>query len=334
MSLESLVEKYPSVILDILLYFSEYEIENNTAFHRTVMDFCSFFGKKNSLDHIPQPRDVSAICEALVQNQKMSLIRRSGPDGADNQYYVVFSGGKAPDQPTDLLRLDHGLKCLILDFPYIYKSTKNFVLPLEHTGRDGRIQIGTCFIFGNYLVTAKHCLEHAKTISIRGISVQILEQCNFLVSENDLMDLTVATLPVNLGSTISYYDQPSVLDRVITLGYPKIPGYHNFLTVENATVSARYTATTGAVAAIATDFWIKEKLVLITARIRGGNSGGPLIRHDGSLIGVSVNLPVGEGDYDDLGYGVAIPSQFIIEIANGNNSKPINEDFSFIEFNE
>jgi serine protease Do len=334
MSLESLVEKYPSVILDILLYFSEYEIVNNSIIHRTVWGFCLFFKEKNSLVDMPQPQDVSAICEALVQNQKMSLIGRKGPDGTDNQYSVGFSGGKAPDQPTDLLRLDHSLKCLILGFPYIYRSTKDFVLPLEHTDRDGRVQIGTCFIFHNYLVTAKHCLEGAKTISIRGISVKLLEKCNFLVSENDLMDLAVAKLPASLGSTISYYDQPSVLDSVITLGYPRIPGYHNFLAVENATVSARFTATTGAVAAMATDFWIKEKLVLITARIKGGNSGGPLIRHDGSLVGVSVNLPVGEGDYDDLGYGVAIPSQFIIEIANENNSKPINGGFSFIEFNE
>jgi serine protease Do len=333
MSIESLVDQYPSVILDILFYFSEYEIKNDKAFHPTVMDFCSFFGKKNSLDHIPQPQDVSAICEALVHHQKMSLIGRNGIDGSNNQYYVCFSKGEAPD-PEVLPMFDHSLKCLVLGFPYIYRSTKNFVLPLEHIDRDGKIQIGTCFIFGNYLVTAKHCLEGAKTISIRGISVEILEKCNFLVSENDLMDLAVATLPVSLGSTISYYDQPSVLDRVITLGYPKIPGYHNFLTVENATVSARYTATTGAIAAMATDFWIKEKLVLITARIKGGNSGGPLIRHDGCLVGVSVNLPVGEGDYDDLGYGVAIPSQFIIEIANGNNSKPINGDFSFLEFKE
>jgi serine protease Do len=334
MSLESFIEQYPSVILDILFYFSEYEIKNDAIFHRTVMNFCSSFKNKNSLVDIPPPRDVSAICEALVHHQKITLIGRNGPDGIHNQYSVSFPKGKAPDQPTDLLRLDHSLKCLILGFPYIYSSTKSFVLPLEHIDRDDRMQIGTCFIFGNYLVTAKHCLEGAKTISIRGISAEILKKCNFLVSENDLMDLAVATLPVSLGSTISYYDQPSVLDRVITLGYPRVPGYHNFLTAENATVSARYTATTGAVAAMATDFWIREKLVLITARIKGGNSGGPLIRHDGFLVGVSVNLPVGEGDYDDLGYGVAIPSQFIIEIANGNNSKPINRGFSFIEFNE
>jgi serine protease Do len=334
MSLESLVDQYPSVILDVLFFFSEYEIKNDTAFHRTVMDFCSFFGKKNSLDQIPQPRDVSAICEALVHHQKITLISRNGLDGMNNQYYVSFPGGKAPYQHEELLRLDHNLKCLILGFPYIYRSTANFVLPLEHTDRNDLKQIGTCFIFGNYLVTAKHCLEGAKTISIRNISVEILEKCNFLVSENDHMDLAVAKLPISLGSTISYYDQPSVLDRVITLGYPRVPGYHNFLTVENATVSARYTATTGAVAAMATDFWIKEKLVLITARIKGGNSGGPLIRHDGSLVGVSVNLPVGEGDYDDLGYGVAISSQFIIEIASGMNSKPINGGFSFLEFKE
>jgi serine protease Do len=277
MSVESLVAQHPSVILDILFFFSEYEIENDAIFHRTVMNFCSFFKKNNGLADIPQPRDISAICEALVHNQKMTLIGRNGPDGINNQYSISFPKGKAPDQPEELLRIDHNLKCLILSFPYIYSSTKDFVLPLEHTGKDDKKQIGTCFIFGNYLVTAKHCLEGAKTISIRGIPVEILEKCDFLISGNDLMDLAVARLPVSLSSTIGYYDQPSVLDKVLTLGYPRVPGYHNFLTAENATVSARFTATTGDVAAMATDFWIKEQLILITARIRGGNTSPQIV---------------------------------------------------------
>ena len=107
----------------------------------------------------------------------------------------------------------------------------------------------------------------------------------------------------------------------MTLGYPKIAGFHNFLTAENARVSSRFTTSVGQIVSNAEDIWIKEKLFLISAKIKGGNSGGPVIVNDGSVVGITINLAKGDGDYDELGYGTVIPVSFIdllISIENKN----------------
>ena len=70
--------------------------------------------------------------------------------------------------------------------------------------------------------------------------------------------------------------------------------------------------------------------MLITAKIRGGNSGGPVISEDGSIIGVACQTPYYDdniGDYDDLGYGIAVPIKYLLEILQQKNqtiSKPSN----------
>ena len=88
------------------------------------------------------------------------------------------------------------------------------------------------------------------------------------------------------------------------------------MTAENATVSARFTTSFGQIVSNAEDIWIKEKLFLVTAKIKGGNSGGPVVAKNGSVVGVSVSLSTGEGDYDDLGYGTVIPIEFVDSLIN------------------
>lgn len=55
-----------------------------------------------------------------------------------------------------------------------------------------------------------------------------------------------------------------------------------------------------------------------------------MVARNGSIVGVSVNLTEGEGDYDNLGYGTAIPVKFIDELIN--NQEKTYLDTSKIEF--
>lgn len=54
--------------------------------------------------------------------------------------------------------------------------------------------------------------------------------------------------------------------------------------------------------------------MLVTARIRGGNSGGPIIGSDGSVVGVAFSEPTSQGDYDEMGYGIAYPIKVFYEM--------------------
>ena len=125
------------------------------------------------------------------------------------------------------------------------------------------------------------------------------------------------------------------------MGYPKIPAFTQFLTAEKATISSkassRITPTRGAIAAYGYEYLSKIDAMLITARIRGGNSGGPVINQYGCLVGIACQIPDNNpmnGDYDDLGYGIAVPVSHLLEIVKKKSKQlPISDDFfkDFIE---
>jgi serine protease Do len=157
-----------------------------------------------------------------------------------------------------------------------------------------------------------------------------LQTAKFEVHENSLMDLLYIRFETPLNDTIFFSQNAEVLDVVMTLGYPKIAGYHNFLTAESANVAARFTTSVGQIAANAEDIWIKEKLFLITAKIKGGNSGGPVVATNGSVVGIAVNMTEEDGSYDELGYGTVIPVSFLDEIISSVNKTYL--DVSNIDF--
>lgn len=102
-------------------------------------------------------------------------------------------------------------------------------------------------------------MERAKRISIQGIRGDLLSQATFMIHENDLIDLVYIESPA-FDFLPRFSGKVEILDEVITLGYPKVAGYHNFLSAEKATVSSRYVATVGQVAASAEDIWMKESI--------------------------------------------------------------------------
>jgi S1-C subfamily serine protease len=324
---------YPRIPIEIILFFSELEYHDKKVKHKSVIEFCEYFTKKYQTAEFIQPRIISSICDSLVISGNLSLISRSGVENLASCYISFL---KNENIRTDLALQEvtnHLLCCKIYGFPFIYRAYKDFVLPIEHTDNNDSVSLGTCFLFNGGIVSAKHCFEQAKKISIKGIAKENLKEASFVIHKNGLMDLIFIKFSNDIGNTIQLDDEANVLDEVITLGFPKVAGYHNFMSAEKATISARFTATTGQVAASAEDIWIKERLFLITARIQGGNSGGPVINKDGKVVGVSVNISKGEGDYDDLGYGTVIPIFYLKnEIINNRFSTLL--DASKIEFED
>lgn len=251
----------------------------------------------------------------------------------DNSYHCILNEAQIIEDPILQFYFKKKLNYIIYGFRYIYEDFKKYVLPIEYTDKNGDKSLGTGFLYSNGLITARHCIEGAAKIAIKDIPALDLRKAKFKVCSNELLDVLYIRFENQIADTLIFSQEASVLDEVMTLGYPKIPGYHSFLTAENAIVSSRYTTSTGQIAGNAEDIWIKEKLFLITAKIKGGNSGGPVIAKDGSIVGISVNLTQGDGDYDNLGYGTGIPVKFINELLSQETDSYLNTSkITFIDF--
>lgn len=329
--------EYKYLPIELQLFFDVKKIsQNGKVTHRTVMEFCEYYKRKYNTKELPQPRIVGRICDALVENGRLSALKRGSFDNLDNSYLCVFQNSEKFENLYFFNLQNNELSCIIYGFKYIYEHCKQSVLPVLHTNKSNDISIGTCFLYRGGILTAKHCIENAQKIAIAGFTAYDLKEAKYYIDNNDNMDLIFIKLQNDIPTSIHNYnnEEANILDEVIALGFPKTPGFHNFMTAEKALVSFRFTGTKGSIASIAEDIWIRENLFLITAKIRGGNSGGPIINKNGSVVGIASSIPEGEGAYDDLGYGTVIPIKFGNQIIDSLENEFDKSKIQFEDFKE
>lgn len=292
--------KYPELVYDIVDYF---RVSNNikAPAAKSIMDYC-MVSKFSKPEEIIQPDTVHFICENLVKKRYLNCIKPAMKAMGMDANYVFLS------QKDDFFlskpdALIFSLNCMAYGFPYIYSSFKNDVLPVIVKDALGNIAMGTCFRFSTGILTAKHCLE-AEEVSIEGYTAAQLQKYATLISKNPNMDLAYIELQERSRFVPG---EAHVLDEVLVMGYPKIPMFNACCTAERAAISS--IPTRGAVASLADQFISPSigSLMLVTARIRGGNSGGPIINSNGQVVGVAFSEPMSEGNYDEMGYGIAYP---------------------------
>lgn len=293
---------FPDLVYDVVNYFWVNNAVKKPA-EKSIIDYCvhSRFNSELTGGGIIQPDVVFRICENLV-TKGILMCTRLGYDGSGLKANYLYM----PKNPSSFQEKSPSLKfrlnCMAYGFRYIYSVYSKYVLPIV-VKKDGKVSMGTCFRFINGIVTAKHCIE-VDQVSIPGYEAEILKQCNVYVSKDKSVDLAYIDLrePSDLLS-----EEARVMDEVLVIGYPRIPLFMDFCAVERATVSS--IPTRGAIASLADQYISKDigSLMLVTARIRGGNSGGPIINENGSVVGVAFSEPSSEGDYDEMGYGVAYP---------------------------
>lgn len=304
------------MINNILEYF---DISNNTPTaikDKSVLDFCSKFRDEDGSLPI-QPTIVNRICKRLCECSQLECIRSSGGLGLYDNYLFILKKPEYYHQNKE--RLKYYYNCMVYGFDYIYEMYKDLVLPLVWEKPDGDYEAGTAFKYIDGIVTAKHCLTNVSNVQIKGYTAEELEGKPVYISENDGVDLAFIETG-RMEEPILFADDGEVMQDVLVMGYPKVPTFTNFLTVEKATISSkassRLTPTKGAIAAYGYEYLDKIDAMLITARIRGGNSGGPVINQNGCLVGITCQLPDTDpkNGNDDFGYGVAVPVKHLAEI--------------------
>lgn len=322
--------KYPTLIIDIIEYFS---LDNNPNDH-SILKFCetTAIEENGQKKYIHQPEIIDRICKKLCDKNILSVLKTGSPLGLHNNYAAVIHDSAVWNASKECQQVY--LNSLVYGFDYIYNLYKEIVIPLIWEKENGDYSVGTGFKLYGGIVTAKHCITDATNLQIKGFSAAELQQSKIYISTNPYLD--IAFIDVGRKDDIKVFaEEGKILQDVLALGYPKIPAFTDFLTAEKATISSkaisRITPTKGAIAAVETNYLARTELMLITAKIRGGNSGGPVINEEGSVVGISCQLPNYEGeigDYDDLGYGIVIPIKYLFEIlSEKNKTLDVTENF-------
>ena len=305
----------PELCVDIVNYFRNDQIHSmlyeqiklrlgdglaaKTA--KSTLDFAQYYKTKykelNGQDVMLQPKTISKICNRLCNIGVLSRIHITGFNTlfGDEYYYEM------PHNIPNTIANQKFLNYRVYGFKYIYESYKNNVLPINVYNKESKIhQTGTCFKTNIGIVTAYHCLENQDYAQIPNISADILNKSQILTSpEIDLLLIIPPREDYNFDDYIEV-GIGEIIDEIMVMGYPNHAGFEKFLT-----------ATTGQIAARKDSYLCKYELLLLTGKIKGGNSGGPVLNNKGQIVGIVTEVPDPDGDYDKFGYGLAIPSEYI-----------------------
>jgi len=232
---------------------------------------------------------------------------------------------------------------MIFGFPVIRKNFEEAVRPVlvNHNNGDKKPGIGTGFTVarpGNlYFVTARHCLPPNDLITIQPfLPPDPLHPVNIFAPANKNIDLVVIETSdrILISDKYFYLDLPEVLDPVLTMGYPPIQGFTEAVQIaETANIATELKSTTGQVTGAGKHYWggLQDHF-LISARVKGGNSGGPVINKFGKVVGVIIESLQNEGSADLLGYGMAISASVLKDLFLSIEGKENKLDFEKLPF--
>lgn len=320
--------KYPDLVIQLIRFFSHM---SDGKQDRTIGDFVNSFQTPQGEDPL-QPDIIGRICDRLCMMRKMICLQKRECMCLQDKYYgIPINEINYIANPELLL---HHYNSFVYGFDYIYQHYRKRTIPVV-VKTDKGSSMGSCFRIYDGIATARHCLTDGKPVAIKGYTKEQLSGFKVFVSSNPNHDLAF----IKTGEkTIFNFGEPHVLDNVLVMGFPKVPCFLDFCTGEKANISAmaeiRQTPTFGAIAAEGEMYFLpNQPLLLITAKVRGGNSGGPVINEDGYVVGIATGVPSGEGLSDDqMGYGIAYPIQALVVVLKEGNE--IKVDFmDFPEYN-
>lgn len=185
---------------------------------------------------------------------------------------------------------------------------------------DTKVTTGTAFLIDNSrMVTAAHCLPEHSTVTVEGWEAAAhpikkittfgrLDSTRPFFSCRGLEDLAVIEFesdPYPETHKFALWGA-GILDDCLVMGYPNIAGF-DFPQI----------AGTGQVVSEHDSYARKQRMLFVDVRVKGGNSGGPVINRFGRVIGVITNSEAsGEKDIQELGYALATPAQTLLDLVN------------------
>ena len=257
-----------------------------------------------------------------------------------NEYFCVHEVNTT--NPNQFLReLDYGT----YDFKYrglplVYEHFKDSVVPITGITPKGKEDLGTAYYIGEgQFVTAAHCIT-----GFDRFNVLLHDETRLPITKvafakgQDLVqyDLAIIFTDAQISYPALWLADPEILDNVLTMGYPPVPCFDLIKVAETASVgtiiSGGQKSVVGQVVAPGNSYMSPLDYFLINARVKGGNSGGPVINEEGKVIGTIVETPFDSaggsdtGRYDIMGFGICLPSKYITQLMANPDIKAVVDD--------
>ena len=325
-------------VKDIYDYFHQFPTSEKKSaslyeFLETIPGFLQPDNRGNGMNKL----DISMGMEYLRVSEKMcdDLLLIKVKDATIlkiDPHYIAIDAVNSSNPEAFKKDLDYGVyDCKYRGFEYTRGVFENSVLPIVGKNKKGDEDMGTCFYIGNNMfVTAAHCIEDLSSFNVLSPDnspLELIEVWYAKDESHDDFDLAVIRVnEVTIPMKAFEMDDPIVLDQILTMGYPLIPGLNPILISETASVASyvkgRQISTLGQIVACVGSYMSKLDFFVISARVKGGNSGCPVINPEGKVIGVVTQIPFDNqggsdtGRYDIMGYGVCLPSKYIHRLIN------------------
>ncbi len=229
---------------------------------------------------------------------------------------------------------------IIYGFKKIHDNFQLSVKPIINI-IDRDLHIGTGFLLNfnghKCFITARHCIDNGGTVIVYDSknniivpkSIYLTEKTEFTGDagfEYQNLDVCIMTFDEAAFGDEPFFvlDKPEIVNDVMVLGFPPTGLFDSGADVNNAVLIAEKAsiahtyikATLGQNVGSGMLPTTKLDYLLVSTRVKGGNSGGPVINNKGKVIGIITQIPMdGESStsdkIDNLGFGFACPSQLI-----------------------
>lgn len=277
---------------------------------KTIADFCQL---KPEWDETLDLAKVFMVCSKLAYYGYLVEAQSTHPHPILGRSYI------APN--FSWRRADYGeYEFVGSGFSKIVRKLGPSVRPVSVTRVDGTTDIGTCFLLGNEntIVTARHVVEGMARVEILDLDGRPIKIQAIRASSDPELDVAIICTESRLSGLQPFRcDDYDILDEVVCLGYPPIPGFETMLVSDVANINTRLKASGGRLIGESKSYLDHQEYFLINARVKGGNSGGPLVNYRGHVIGILVQTSMDSKDMeslDSLGYGIATPFKEWVKI--------------------